>query len=80
MASTDIDRWVGTVLGLGGILIATIAALIGVIAAGAEVFGADRKAVVYLAATALPWLLLGAYFAWWGNRIREGRWWLWNWP
>ena len=78
MGSTDIDRWFGTVLGLVGILIGTLAGLIGVGAVAVDVFGADRQEVAYLAISAALWLLVGGYYAWWGNRIQQGRWGRWN--
>ena len=63
---------VGTVLWLGGILIGTLAGLAGLAAAAAEAFGAEIHEVVYVSTTAALWLLVGAYYAWWGNRIQEG--------
>ena len=70
MNSTSIGSWIGTLLMLGGIVVCTLAALVGVAAIGADVFGADRSAVVYLAITAIFWAIAGGYYLLYGNWVR----------
>ena len=71
MTMSDFKSWMGTTLAVYGLGALAFAAVVGVVATGAEALGVDRGTVMFLAVTAICWAVVGLYFVCWGHKFQD---------